>query len=107
MANIVVVGSINMDIVNRVEKHPVPGQTVKGLATENIPGGKGANQAVAASMSGSDVTMVGAVGNDSLAGNLLASLRGYGVGTTAIAVKEETSGMAFITVDASGENTIM
>ena len=61
MANILVVGSMNMDIVTQVERHPFPGETIQGSATHFYIGGKGANQAVAASRSGALVTMAGAL----------------------------------------------
>lgn len=104
---IVVVGSINMDVINHVERHPLPGETVKGRRTEYSPGGKGANQAVAAALAGAQVDMLGAVGNDSFAAVLLESLNSRGVGTAAVSAKEGTSGLAFITVSAAGENNII
>lgn len=107
MKHIVVVGSINMDIVNRVNKHPLPGETIKGLGTEYMPGGKGANQAVAAARCGGQVTMLGAVGNDSFGPELLQSLASAGVRTDAVKVKAGTSGLAFIMVDEEGENSII
>jgi ribokinase len=105
--NILVVGSINMDIVNRVAKHPLPGETIKGQGTVYSPGGKGANQAVAAALAGGIVTMLGAVGKDPFSLELVASLENSNVGTSEIIRKEGTSGMAFITVEESGENTII
>lgn len=107
MSKIAVIGSINMDVVNYVKKHPLLGETIYGLGTAYSPGGKGANQAVAAAMAGGDVTMIGAVGQDPFGSELIASLRRYGVRTESILTKEETSGIAFITVDASGENNII
>ncbi|WP_040207446.1 ribokinase [Neobacillus jeddahensis] len=105
--NILVVGSINMDIVNRVVMHPLPGETVKGLGTMYAPGGKGANQAVAAALAGGQVKMLGAVGKDPFSLELVASLENANVDTSEIIEKEGTAGMAFITVDESGENTII
>jgi ribokinase len=105
--NILVVGSINMDIVNRVVNHPLPGETIKGVGTSYSPGGKGANQAVAASLAGGQVKMLGAVGNDPYGLELVDSLDQSKVNTSELIKKEGTSGMAFITVDASGENTII
>lgn len=107
MSKIVVVGSINMDVVNRVQKHPLPGETIHGLGTEYSPGGKGANQAVAASLAGGTLTMIGAVGKDPFADELISTLKRFGVHTDSILQKDGTSGMAFITVDASGENNII
>jgi ribokinase len=95
-----------MDVVNRVQKHPLPGETIKGLSAY-YPGGKGANQAVAASLAGGSVTLIGAVGRDPFGDELISTLQRYGVRTELILRKEGTSGMAFITVDALGENTII
>ncbi|WP_251555505.1 ribokinase [Neobacillus muris] len=105
--SILVVGSINMDIVNRVVNHPLPGETIHGLSTDYSPGGKGANQAVAAARAGGQVTMLGAVGTDPYQEALLKSLHDADVQTNGIMKKQGTSGMAFITVDGSGENTII
>ncbi|MCL6548575.1 MAG: ribokinase [Alicyclobacillus sp.] len=107
MPDIIVVGSINMDVVNRVHSHPRPGETVHGLGTEYNPGGKGANQAVAAARAGGQVAMVAAVGEDAFGEALVASLRQSGVRTDGVVRKPGPSGMAFITVDAAGENTII
>jgi ribokinase len=107
MGKIAVVGSINMDVVNRVERHPLPGETVSGLETAYIPGGKGANQAVAAARAGAQVLMIGAVGQDPFGGPLVEALGQAGVDTAGVLEKEGTSGMAFITVDAHGENNII
>jgi ribokinase len=107
MGRILVVGSINMDIVNHVIHHPQPGETIKGTGTEYSPGGKGANQAAAASLSGGEVSMIGAVGQDAFGPELIANLRKYGVKTNRIMPKAENSGMAFITVDHTGENHII
>jgi ribokinase len=96
-----------MDIVNRVERHPLPGETIKGLKTEFNPGGKGANQAVAAARSGGAITMICALGNDSFGTELLETLKRDEINTEYIQQKESTSGLAFITVDASGENSII
>ncbi|THF82639.1 ribokinase [Cohnella fermenti] len=107
MSRIVVVGSINMDIVNRVDSFPLPGETILGKGVAYLPGGKGANQAVAAARAGGQVEMVGAVGEDSFASALLDSLEGYGVGIAGVAKKPGSSGLAFITVADSGENQII
>ncbi len=107
MGKIAVVGSINMDVVNRVERHPLPGETVSGLETAYIPGGKGANQAVAAARAGAQVLMIGAVGRDPFGGPLVEALGKAGVDTARVLEKKGTSGMAFITVDAHGENNII
>lgn len=96
-----------MDVVNQVDKHPLPGETIHGLGTNYHPGGKGANQAVAASLAGGEVHILGAVGTDPFANELITSLQRYGVRTEAILKKEGTSGLAFITVDSTGENNII
>ena len=74
-----VVGSINLDLVARVERLPRPGETLSGATLERFPGGKGANQAVAAARLGASVTLVGAVGEDAFAEEALAGLREAGV----------------------------
>lgn len=107
MGKIAVVGSINMDVVNRVERHPMPGETVNGLGTAYIPGGKGANQAVAAARAGATVLMIGAVGRDPFGDPLIQALEAAGVDASGVLAKEGTSGMAFITVDQAGENNII
>jgi len=107
MSRIVVIGSINMDLVNHVAQFPQPGETIRGRGVEFLPGGKGANQAVAASRAGGRVEMIGAVGQDSFAAPLLDSLRASGVGTGGVQAKEGTSGLAFITVSEAGENMII
>ncbi|BCG57614.1 ribokinase [Paenibacillus sp. URB8-2] len=107
MGDILVVGSINMDIINKVERHPSVGETISALETETGPGGKGANQAVAASRMGSQVTLAGAVGTDSYGEELLALLNGENVNTERIIVKEGLTGLAFITVNGAGHNHII
>lgn len=107
MSKLVVVGSINMDVVNRVDRHPLPGETIYGRGTSYIAGGKGANQAVAAARAGAEVVMVGAVGQDPFGQPLLEALGSGGVDVSCIAVKEGTSGLAFITVNGEGENHII
>jgi ribokinase len=105
--SIVVIGSINMDIVNHVESFPEPGETITGLGTEYSSGGKGANQAVAASLAGGDVMMIGAVGDDPFSDALKASLSNYGVDTSQVLKKSGSSGLAFITVNNKGQNHIV
>jgi ribokinase len=108
---IVVVGSINMDLVVRTPRIPGPGETVIGQELHTIPGGKGANQAVAAAKlarPGMQVHMVGRVGDDDLGQRLLNGLSQYGVHTRHMTVTEGVaSGCAMILVDAKGENTIV
>jgi ribokinase len=101
-----VVGSINLDLVVRGAQLPRPGETVTGASFSRGPGGKGANQAVAAARLGAEVRMVGAVGNDAFAGEALAGLREAGVKARWLP-KDAPTGVALITVDATGETTIV
>lgn len=103
---ILVIGSLNVDLVSRVEQLPLAGQTISSKDFNVIPGGKGANQAVGAAKLGADVTMIGKVGNDENGILLLDSLQQAGVNTEHIQ-KGDTTGMAFITVDQAGENHIV
>lgn len=102
-----VVGSINADLGMRVARHPKPGETLLGAGGGITPGGKGANQALAASLQGADVTMIGAVGSDPYAAPATALLRKSGVNLDAVATTEETTGLAVIAVADDGENTII
>ena len=104
---VAVVGSVNLDLVARCERLPRPGETVSGATFERIPGGKGANQAVAAARLGADVRMVGKVGSDELADEALAGLVEAGVDTGGIGRFEGSTGVALILVDAAGENEIV
>ncbi len=102
---ITVVGSINLDLVARLDVLPRPGETVTGAVFERVPGGKGANQAVACARLGADVTMIGAVGRDPFAEEAVAGLRAAGVELELTTVDAPT-GVALIQVDAAGETTI-
>ena len=102
---IVVVGSINLDLVVRVARLPQPGETVGGGTFARVPGGKGANQAVACARLGPDVTMIGAVGRDPFAAEALAGLREAGVALE-LDESDEPTGVAVIQVDDEGETTI-
>ena len=102
---ITVVGSVNLDLVVRVERLPAPGETVGGGAFARVPGGKGANQAVACARLGAEVTMIASVGRDPFADEALAGLREAGVALQA-AEADEATGVAVIQVDAEGETTI-
>ncbi len=104
---IVVVGSINMDLVAHTRQIPVPGQTVTGTAFDTTPGGKGANQAVAAARLGYPVHMVGAVGDDVFGQALLDNLAKAGVETSAVARDSGPSGVAPILIDEKGQNSIV
>src|SRR5215467_1807973 len=101
-----VVGSINLDLVVQAERLPRPGETVSGARFSRVPGGKGANQAVAAARLGAQVRMIGAVGHDELADEVLAGLRDAVVGESWL-MKDAPTGIALITVDAAGETTIV
>jgi ribokinase len=108
MMGIVVLGSINMDLVVKTQEMPRPGETVRGRDFITIPGGKGANQAASAARMGARVEMVGRVGADSFGPTLLENMRQQGVGTGHIIVDQDAaSGIAMIIVDANGENSIV
>jgi len=108
MTGIVVVGSLNADLVVRTERFPKPGETLQGSDLRILPGGKSANQAVAAGRLGGTVRMIGAVGDDGNGALLRDSVAAAGVDTTHVAVREGVAtGTAVITVDATGENTIV
>lgn len=102
---IVVVGSINLDLVVRVPTLPRPGETVAGGTFAQVPGGKGANQAAACARLGAEVTLIGAVGRDAVAEEALSGLRQDGVALR-LAQAPEHTGVALIQVDAGGETTI-
>jgi len=104
---IVVVGSINMDLVARTPAIPRPGQTLIGTDFTTTPGGKGANQAVAVARLGNPVAMIGAVGDDVFATALLGNLQAAGVDVSAIHRVTGPSGVAPIAVADSGENSIV
>jgi ribokinase len=101
-----VVGSINLDLVVEAERLPRPGETVSGARFSRVPGGKGANQAVAAARLGAEVALVGCVGRDAVADEATAALREARVEEQWIA-KDAPTGIALITVDAAGETTIV
>ena len=102
---VTVVGSVNLDLVVRVERLPEPGETVGGGAFARVPGGKGANQAVACARLGADVTMIASVGRDPFAAEALAGLQEAGVALQ-LAEADAPTGVAVIQVDAEGETTI-
>ncbi len=105
---IAVVGSLNLDLVVPVPHHPVPGETVLGGDIAQHPGGKGANQAVAAARLGGNVAFVGRVGEDDAADVMLDAVRAEGVDTTHIArTPGAPTGRALIAVDPAGENSII
>lgn len=104
---VAVFGSINMDQVARVDRFPRPGETLKGKEYNKIPGGKGANQAVAAARLGADVAMFGLVGKDVFGDELASNLERNGVNTGFLGSREGPTGLALIQVDDSGENEIV
>ena len=103
---ILVFGSINVDLIVPVPRLPRAGETVLGGDYAVLPGGKGANQALAARRAGAKVVLAGAVGADSFAGIALDLLRGDGVDTRLVRVVEQPTGCAAIMVSSEGENTI-
>ena len=105
---IVVVGSINMDLVVRSPRLPLPGETILGSGFATFPGGKGANQAVAAARLGAPVIMVGRVGSDAFGDQMLQTLANDGVDVSQVRRDAQApTGVALITVDDKGENTIV
>ena len=106
-AAITVIGSANLDIVVNVDHHPRTGETVMGGDHQRIPGGKGANQAVAASLLGADVQFIGVVGTDAAGTSLRDSLERAGVNVDGLQTAEGApSGIALIAVDSNGDNAI-
>ena len=103
---IVVVGSINLDLVAATQRIPISGETVAGHSFQTFPGGKGANQAVAAARLGGSVSMIGRLGTDGFGSQLRHSLEESGVNTDGIEVVQGSSGVALITTGANGENAI-
>lgn len=105
--NIVVIGSLNMDLVIQLARSPKIGETVLGDSIHFVPGGKGANQAVAAARLGAEVAMIGSVGTDAFGSQLLASLQAEGIDTSGVRrVAEAPTGIASIVL-AQGDNSII
>lgn len=107
MTHIAVLGSTNMDLVAFVAKAPQRGETVTGREFRTVPGGKGANQAIAAARAGATVSMIGAVGNDAFGTRLRETLEHSGVDTDFLRTVEGPSGTAHIVVDDEGGNSIV
>jgi len=103
---IVVIGSINLDMITRVDRLPAPGETVRGSGFSTAAGGKGANQALAAARAGAKVRMIGAVGKDGFAVEALSCLREEKVDLSGVAETHAATGIAAILVDDAGENVI-
>jgi ribokinase len=102
-----VVGSINLDLVATVPRLPRPGETLTGAELDHVPGGKGANQAVAAARLGAEVRFVGAVGGDDFGRRVIAELTAAGVDLSGLQATGASTGVALILVDEAGENQIV
>jgi ribokinase len=103
---ITVLGSVNLDLIATVSRIPQPGETVPGTSFATAPGGKGANQALAAARAGGKVRLVGAAGRDRMGDEALALLQQGGVDLGALRRLDQQQGVAMIMVDAAGENII-
>lgn len=104
---ILVIGSINIDMVVNTPRHPIPGETILGKDFNMFPGGKGANQAIAAARLGGNVLMVGRIGLDEFGQQLLKNLKDNQVDTSSVLKVDRSTGTAFITVDQNGQNSII
>jgi len=107
MKKIILLGDLNKDLVSYVKTSPRPGETILGQEFLTFNGGKGGNQAVAMAKLGSEVSFIGAVGNDQFGQELLAKLKAHKIQTNWILTKGSTSGMAIITVDGTKNNAII
>jgi ribokinase len=107
MSDILVIGSLNADLVVRSPRFPKPGETISGEDLQIIPGGKGANQAVAAARQGADVAIIGRVGSDSFGPFLIQNLKTNHVDTFHIRTDDSATGTAIIIVDTNGQNSIV
>ena len=107
MKNICVIGSLNMDLVVNVDTMPKPGQTIIGSNFKEVPGGKGANQAVAMARLNGNVSMIGKVGEDGFGQTLINSLKNDKVDTTYIQTAKGATGVVLITVDKNAQNSIV
>lgn len=103
---VIVIGSINLDLITTVDRLPGPGETVTGDRFYTAPGGKGANQALAAARAGADVRMIGAVGEDAFAEEALGLLRAEGIDLSSVHISHAATGVAQILVGPDGENMI-
>jgi ribokinase len=106
-ANVVVIGSLNMDLVTRAPRLPAGGETLIGHSFATVSGGKGANQAVAAARLGAQVAMVGCVGNDDYGVQLRDALLAEQIDCRAVSTVEDSSGVALIVVDDNSQNAIV
>lgn len=107
MPDILVVGSLNTDLVVRAPRFPQPGETISGEDLQVIPGGKGANQAVAAARLGASVSMLGRVGKDNFGDFLLDNLKSNHVDSQLVQRDDASTGTAIIIVDSNGQNSIV
>ena len=107
MPDILVIGSLNTDLVVRAPRFPQPGETISGDDLQTFPGGKGANQAVAAARLGASVSMLGRVGKDNFGDFLLDNLQSNNVDTKLIQRDDASTGTAIIVVDSNGQNSII
>jgi ribokinase len=107
MSDILVIGSLNADLVVRSPRFPKPGETISGEDLQIIPGGKGANQAVAAARQGANVAMIGRVGSDSFGPFLIQNLETNHVDTSHVLADDSATGTAIIIVDTKGQNSIV
>ncbi len=105
--DVLVVGSVNADLVTRVDRRPAPGETVLGSDLETHPGGKGANQAVAAARVGGEVAFLGRAGTDGQGDFVRAALRGDGVDISHLITTPGPNGVALITIGPEGDNSII
>jgi ribokinase len=103
---VIVFGSVNLDLVARVPAIPRPGETLLGTSFATAPGGKGANQALAARLAGAQVAMAGAAGRDAFAEAALSNVAASGIDLRWLARVDAPTGVALINVDANGENAI-
>ena len=107
MPDILVIGSLNADLVVRAQRFPLPGETISGEDLQILPGGKGANQAVAAARLGASVSMLGRVGRDNFGSYLLENLESNNVDTRLVQRDDASTGTATIIVDSHGQNSIV
>ncbi|KJZ39661.1 ribokinase [Pseudomonas fluorescens] len=106
-AKVVVIGSLNMDLVTRAPRLPRGGETLIGESFATVSGGKGANQAVAAARLGAEVSMVGCVGNDAYGAELREALLAERIDCVAVSTVDDSSGVALIVVDDNSQNAIV
>lgn len=107
MSKVVVVGSLTMDVTAFSSPLPRPGETVLGTRFETIPGGKGANQAIAAARAGAETTIIGCVGTDVFGDQVWANLEAEGISMAGVSRVDDRTGVAHIRVDANGQNDIV